>query len=264
MVRQLREYAIPTIEIDLDDDDASLDEIVGLFVDINTQGEKVKRFDIVKAIGRENKLLKSVFAVIAEVQKRGKDRVFKKKSNIYTRVLEHLEAIENVTGRNQKVDRIWERLVEIALFNRTTTHRQQGQVLKAFIKTEKDSPDYAELTKKEIGELKRCFTFLDHSYRKSDLGKTRLARDIPHFYTMVTSLLTSDLLDAADAAPPDYPKLQRRLVAFGKLLDSAKVPTDAGIATALREYKEAATKQTTHPGRRKTRQERFLQILEKL
>ena len=118
-VRQLREYAIPTIEIDLDDDEASLDEIVGLFVDINTQGEKVKRFDIVKAIGRENKLLKSVFDMIAQEQKRGKDKVFKKKNNIYTRVLEHLKNIEAVSGRNQKVDRIWERLVEVALFNGT-------------------------------------------------------------------------------------------------------------------------------------------------
>jgi hypothetical protein len=262
MVRQLREYAIPTIEIDLDDDDASLDEIVGLFVDINTQGEKVKRFDIVKAIGRENKLLKSVFAMIAEAQKRGKDRVFKKKKNIYTRVLEHLETIENVTGRNQRVDRIWERLVEIALFNRTKTHRQQGQVLKAFIKSDKDSADYAALTKEEIGKLKRCFTFLAHSYRNSELGRTRLARDIPHFYTMVTSLLSSDLLDAADAAPPDYPSVRRKIVAFGKLLDSTKPPTN--VATALQEYKEAATKQTTHPGRRKTRQDRFLEIIEKL
>jgi uncharacterized protein with ParB-like and HNH nuclease domain len=48
-VRDLREYAIPTIEIDLDDD-GSLDEIINLFVDINQQGEKVKRFEIVKAI----------------------------------------------------------------------------------------------------------------------------------------------------------------------------------------------------------------------
>lgn len=261
-VRQLREYAIPTIEIDLDDDDASLDEIVGLFVDINTQGEKVKRFDIVKAIGRENKLLKSVFSMIAEAQKRGKDRVYKKKNNIYTRVVERLEAIENVTGRNQKVDRIWERLVEIALFNRTKTHRQQGQVLKAFIKSDKDSADYAALGKLEIIKLKRCFTFLDHSYRSSELGRTRLARDVPHFYTTVTSLLTSDLLDAAGSAPPNYPKLRKKLEAFGKLLDSTK--PDRNFAKQLQEYKDAATKQTTHPGRRTTRQALFLEILGKI
>lgn len=57
LVRDFREYAIPTIEIDLDDDDSSLDEIINLFVDINQQGARVKRFDIVKAIGIENPLL---------------------------------------------------------------------------------------------------------------------------------------------------------------------------------------------------------------
>lgn len=262
-VRQFREYAIPTIEIDLDDDDASLDEIVGLFVDINTQGEKVKRFDIVKAIGRENKLLKSAFAMIAEQQKRGKDRVFKKKNNIYTRVLERLEVVESVTGRNQRVDRIWERLVEIVLFNRTKTHRQPGQVLKAFIKSEKDSADYAALTPKELAEIRRCFNFLDHCYKNSDLGKTRLARDTPHFYTMVTTLLSSRLLEA-DGAPPEYPKVQKKLVAFGKMVDSPTLPNNPMLLVAVREYKEAATKQTTHPGRRKTRQERFLEIMEAL
>ena len=262
-VRQLREYAIPTIEIDLDDDEASLDEIVGLFVDINTQGEKVKRFDIVKAIGRENKLLKAAFSMIAQEQKRGKDKFYKKKDNIYTRVLEHLETIESVTGRNQKVDRIWERLVEIVLFNRTKNHRQPGQVLKAFIKSDTDSADYAALTAKEINEVSRCFSFLDHCYKNSELAKTRLARDIPHFYTMVTSLLSSGLLDA-DGAPPAYPKVQRKLVAFGKMLDSSTPPSDRVIAEALREYKEAATKQTTHPGRRKTRQDKLLEILGKI
>jgi len=49
IVRPFREYAIPTIEIDLDDEETSLDEIINLFVDINQQGEPVKRFDIVKS-----------------------------------------------------------------------------------------------------------------------------------------------------------------------------------------------------------------------
>lgn len=259
-VRQLREYAIPTIEIDLDDDEASLDEIVGLFVDINTQGEKVKRFDIVKAIGRGNSLLKGAFSMIAQEQKRGKDRFYKKKNNAYTRVLGRLEAIESVAGRNQKVDRIWERLVEIILFNRTKSHRQQGQVLKAFIKSEKASGDYAALTTQETREVARCFNFLDRCYKNTDLAKTRLARDIPHFYTMVTTLLSSNLLDA-DGAPPAYPNVQEKLLAFGKMLDSSAISSDKEIADAMREYKDAAAKQTTHPGRRKARQDNLLKIL---
>jgi uncharacterized protein with ParB-like and HNH nuclease domain len=56
IVRRFREYAIPTIEIELDDE-SSLDEIINLFVDINQQGERVKRSDIIKAIGQGNPLL---------------------------------------------------------------------------------------------------------------------------------------------------------------------------------------------------------------
>src|SRR5262249_2650626 len=64
VVRNFREYAIPTIEISLDDD-SSLDEVINLFVDINQHGVKVNRFDIVKAIGEENELLQGVLDLIA-------------------------------------------------------------------------------------------------------------------------------------------------------------------------------------------------------
>jgi hypothetical protein len=79
---------------------------------------------------------------------------------------------------------------------------------------------------------------------------------------MVTTLLASDLLDAA-GAPPAYPKVRRKLLAFAKV-----VPDDApfleSIETELDEYKEAAARQTTHPGRRRTRHDKLLQILAKL
>jgi uncharacterized protein with ParB-like and HNH nuclease domain len=134
LVREFREYAIPTIEIDLDDE-SSLDEIVNLFVDINQRGEKVKRFDIVKAIGNENPLLLSVFDLVAQQQKRKQDKFFKRKSTVFTRVLERLQTIQSVEDKNQRVDRMWERLAEIVLFTRTNSHRQPGQILKIFIKS---------------------------------------------------------------------------------------------------------------------------------
>jgi hypothetical protein len=59
VIADLGKYAIPTIEITLTDE-TPLDEIIDLFVDINQEGEPVKRFDVVKAIGRENPLLRSV------------------------------------------------------------------------------------------------------------------------------------------------------------------------------------------------------------
>ena len=259
-VRTLREYSIPTIEIDLDDD-SSLDEIINLFVDINEQGEKVKRFNIVKAIGTSNPLLQSVFVLVAQQQTRRRDKFYKVNNSVFTHVLEKLQVVQAAPDTTQKVDRIWERLVEIALFTRSGNHRQPGQILKAFIKTDK-SDDTIALTPPELKKLKTVFGFLDKSYKISGLGATRLARDLPHFYTMVTALLNSELL-AADNAPPDYPGVREKLVKFAKLLpDNAPPPPQ--FAEALREYREASVKQTTHPSSRRTRNTKFLEIMDKL
>jgi hypothetical protein len=93
LVREFREYAIPTIEIDLDDN-SSLNEIINLFVDINQKGEKVKRFDIVKAIGNENPLLSDVFDLIATKEHRKGDIFFKKKGTVFSRVLQQLQTVQ--------------------------------------------------------------------------------------------------------------------------------------------------------------------------
>lgn len=260
-VRDFREYAIPTIEIDLDDE-TSLDEIVDLFVDINQQGEKVKRFDIVKAIGKKNKVLQSVLHMVAQEQTRANDKYFKKKDTAYTRVLSRLQIVQKADD-NQKVDRMWERLFEIVLFNRTGKHRQPSQILKTFIKAE-ESADASALKQQEKARLQRCFNFLDACYAQTDLGDTRLARDLPHFYTMITTLLSSTLLDA-EGAPPAYPKVRQKLLSFAQMLaEDAEKPADKATVKALEEYRQAATKQTTHPGRRATRQQRMLEIMAKL
>ena len=263
IVRDFREYAIPTIEINLDEG-TTLDEVINLFVDINQQGEKVNRFDIVKAIGRENQLLSSVFSLLAEQQKRKEDIFFKKKSTVFTRVLQRLATVENVEGANQKVDRMWERLVEFVLFCRTSKHRSPGQILKSFIRSTGDD-EKSKITTAESKKLRACFNFLDDSYKKTTLGKTRLARDTPHFYTMVTSILASNMLTPKDGVVPSPKELQRKLLAFATLLpDDADVPEDAYLAEKIQEYKEAAARQTTNPGQREIRQERFLDIIGRL
>jgi hypothetical protein len=161
------------------------------------------------------------------------------------------------------VDRMWERLVEIALFTRTGVHRQPSQILKAFIKTN-DEVDTTELTTKELGKLRRCFKFLDTSYKDSDLGESRLASDHTNFYTMITSLLDSDLLEA-DGAAPDYPKVRKKLRAFAKLLpENASPSSNKVIREAMDAYRTAARRQTTTTGQRKLRQEKFLVIMDEL
>jgi hypothetical protein len=181
VVRDFLEYSIPTIEITLDDE-TSLDEIINLFVDINQQGVKVNRFDIVKAIGRENPLLRSVLDLIASKQERRKDVFFKKKRTSFTRVLDRLQVVRNLDAPNQKVDRMWERLFEIVLFCRTGKHRAPGQILKSFIRSKIDDSEKKKITRAELKTLKIVFGFLANCYSRSALGSSRLATDQPHFY----------------------------------------------------------------------------------
>jgi Protein of unknown function DUF262 len=158
VVREFREYAVPTIEIDLDEN-GSLDEIINLFVDINQQGEKVKRFEIVKAIGAENPLLQSALKLIAIQQKRKEDVRFKKKSTAFTRVLQKLQVIQNAADQNNQVDRMWERLVEIVLFCRTGKHRVPGQILKNFINS-KAGDDTTKITNSHRSKKAHCCIWL--------------------------------------------------------------------------------------------------------
>lgn len=263
VVRDFREYAIPTIEINLDDA-TTLDEIINLFVDINQQGEKVKRFDIIKAIGRENKLLLSVLDMIAEQQKRKEDILLKKKHTAFTRVLQMLQIVQNAEAANQKEDRMWERLVELVLFCRTGKHRSPGQILKSFIRS-RDDAEKAKINPAELKRLRIVFNFLVESYKQTDLEKTRLAQDTPHFYTMVTSLMASGKLEPKGGIMPDAKELRRKLLAFAKFLpDGAAVPEDKYLAEILEKYKQAAARQTTNPGQREIRQTNFLAMIDKL
>lgn len=270
VVRNFREYAIPTIEISLDDE-SSLDEVINLFVDINQQGTKVNRFDIVKAIGQENALLKSVLKLIAVEQKRREDIFFKRTASAFTRVLSHLSVVKHLESANQTVDRMWERLLEIVLFCRTREHREPRNVLKRFIASkeqddegEESAMDHA-ITSSEKRTLQTVFSFLADCYKTSTLGETMLATDPPHFYTMVTSLIASDLLLGSPRQAPDRDELKRKLLQFSKHLpDRARLPSDRRMAVAMREYKQAAARGTAQTGQRETRQKRFIELIKAL
>ena len=74
-------------------------------MDINSYGEKVQRFDIVKAMSKD-KLLRSAFKAIAIEQKRGNDVYYKGVDNEITKILKKLQIIENLREANAKVDRM--------------------------------------------------------------------------------------------------------------------------------------------------------------
>lgn len=258
VIREFREYAIPTVEINLTDD-SHLDEIISLFVDINQQGVAVKRFDIVKAMGDKNALLRSVFELLAIQQRRAQDVFYKSKTNDFTHVLKTLEIVAVLTDPKSQVDRMWERLLEIALYVRERTHRKPVDILKSFIRArgigDKGTERMSRLAKPERLALEAVFRFLAKAYKTSTLDATPLAKELTYFYTMITALIGTDLLATYSAKG-----LTKRLVRFGKMIDG-KVPTPDGDREEVVRFLDLASDRTTDTPRREERERIFLKLL---
>lgn len=260
VVRDFREYAIPTIEITLSDG-SKLDEIISLFVDINQQGVQVSRFSVVKAMGQNNKLLRSVFDLLARKERRGNAMFYKSKRNELTGVLKKLNVVASAADPRAQVDRMWERLLELVLFQRTGQHRKPVDILKSFIragrpqKSQKTgSLSLGKMSKQEVSKLARIFVFLDKAYGKG-LGVSELATDQTHFYTMVTTLIAHGLI-----AKIGDDELGRKLVLFGNIIGrKASKPKD--LAKRIDRYITLSSDRTTDAERRDVRERLFVEIV---
>jgi len=254
LVRRLREYAISTIEIDLDDELASFDEVVNLFIDINQKGVKVSRFDIVKALVTD-KLFRQVFSLIGRRANKRRSTYYTPINNSFVQVMRRLNIISRISDQNSQVDRMWERLTEIALFARERHHRAPSEILKSFINLEEKVNQ--RLKEKDLVELRRAFGFLADAYRHNPkLTNTRFATDQPQFYTLITTLLSTDLLDR-------YPtiELEKRIFAAARVIDGND-PVPPTLKRAIDEYRVAAAKQTTHPASRERRQQVLIRLID--
>jgi hypothetical protein len=90
------------------------------------------------------------------------------------------------------------------------------------------------------------------------LAKTRFATDQPQFYTLVTTLLSTDLLDRYEGKEK---QLEKKIYVASQLIEGdAVIP--AALRRAVGEYRAASTKQTTHPGRREARQKQLIRIID--
>ena len=251
LVRQLREYPIPTIEIDLDDEEASFDEVVDLFIDINQYGVKVSRFHMVKAL-TEDKLFKQVFRMFARRESKKRSSYYRAIPNSYTYVMEQLNIVSKLSDKNSQVDRIWERLTEIALYSRSKQHRAPSGILKSFIN--QSAKPNERLNPAEMTNMRTVFGFLATTYRRdAALRKSSFATDQPRAYTLITTLLSTDLMDR-------FTDLGRRISAAAKLIDGVANPT-AKQKKQVAEYKTASTRQTTHPNQRAVRQRVLVELI---
>jgi len=259
MIRDLREYPIPTIEISLNEN-TSLDEIINLFVDINQYGAKVTRLNIVRALRQKDPLLEDIYKLIAEKQRRQQDVFTKKRRTNFVGVLKQLNIVSGVSDSAAQADRMWEKLLELALFVRSGgRHRKPSEILKTFIKSATD--EQAKLTKDERGKLVDVFSFLNEAYKKSPLGNSRIATDQTHFYIMATALLHSDLL-----ARVPHEALIAKLVRFANLIEQSRhidePPSDDALMATINKYRDLSTEKTTDAARRNERQAEFIKAID--
>lgn len=257
-IARLREYLVPTIEIELNEN-TSLNELINLFVDINQYGVRVNRVNIIRALKQNDPLLKDVYALIAERQVRKQDVFTKRKATPFVFVLKRLNIISGIANRTVQADRMWEKLLELALFVRSGgNHRKPTEILKSFIK----KPDIpAKLSSSERSSLTRTFAFLKTAYNKSQsLEKSRLATDQTHFYTMATALLNSDILGRIDEST-----LIQRITRFASLIekpyDPQKTPQD-DLERSVAKYLSLSSEKTTDATRRKERQVEFVKAID--
>jgi hypothetical protein len=255
-LRMFREYAIPVVEIDWDDEQVSMDEIIELFVDINQEGIKVNRFDVVKALGTDP-LFKQVFTFIALKKRKRKSSYYQPNISSFSYVLSALNIVNRYTDQNSQVNIMWERLTEIVLFSRSKQHRAPSGILKAFINPGKTKNAVLNIT--EHNKLREAFGFVESMYRShTELKQMSLATDQPQFYTLITMLLSTDLLTEYEHA-----ELQRRIVAAARVIDSVD-PMPPSFKRIVGDYRVAAAKQTTNPDRRQRRHTVLMRLIKEL
>src|SRR5207302_1120693 len=170
--------------------------------------------------------------------RRGQDVFYRTIRNEFTGALKLLKIVDSAPTANSKVDRMWERLLELVLFYRSKNHRKPVDILKSFISGTRTPTK--RLSSGEIGELRRIFQFVRDAYKKTNLGKSRLATDQTHFYTMMTTLIKNSLVKE------DQVELMNKLAALGEVLDG-KTPRRRLFVTTLRDLrKNRRNKPRTH------------------
>lgn len=112
--------------------------------------------------------------------------------------------------------------------------------------------DHAKVTAAEKTTLRVLFKFLRSLYARPEMQNSKLMTDQPHFYTMVTTLHALGTLDDS---------IKGKIAKVALMIDDRN-PAPKGYGGKLKEYMELSSKQTTHPGRRASRQQLFTDLLD--
>ncbi len=257
---KFRDYPIATIEIDMHSEEhpVPLSELIDLFIDINSSGKLVTRFEMVKAM-KKTPIFKQALRMIGKRKKRAKKAVYYRPSTSdASTVLQRLEYVDSVDDPHARVDRMWERLAELLMFVSTSKHTKPGEVLSGFIKAgqeQRPNAAHASLSAGKIAAVDQAFKTLADAYRKFPVvAKSRLAKEQPYFYTMATTLMTSDLIDKLESD-----EVCHRLELFAKALE--KPSSQPTVKDDVDKFIAAMKQKTTDTERRKTRQTLFESII---
>ena len=249
ILRNFAEYVIPTIEITLEDN-TSLDQVISLFVDINQQGVAVSRFQIVRAIRSRDPLLKSTLELIAIKERRREDEYYKMKNNDITFVMKKLTILREESDARTRIERMWQRLIEIALFVKTRLHRKPSSILRGMILGKIEEV----LTPIDIRAVRRIFKKVRALYKSTSLGESKFAEDATYFYDMITYLVSR--IDTPININQDA------LCQLAALLALKKEKLPSVHVDKITEYSQLVSKQTTEPSRRKNRQLLFADLVD--
>ena len=213
---------------------------------------KVSRFDIVKALYLNDPLLYQIFGIIAKRQQRDKDVSYKMLKNSFSRVLGHLDIVKRKQDAASRIDIIWEKLFELALFTVTKQHRKPVQILKEYISQKRNTDT---LTAKQLALLMNVFRFIGRAYETTKLAETRWATDQTHFYILATSLI-----DEARENPRLDPVIFNKVIKIDGVIEGLIPASDEAVKKA-KEYAELSTRQTTDVRKRQDREKLFREIL---
>jgi hypothetical protein len=257
VVRDFREYSIPVVSITMDDY-TTFEDIISLFVDINQQGVRVKRMQIIRALNAKDKLLDQVLKLISgrEKTRGGKDIIYKpKRSSSFFYVLKNLSIVEKAKSGQAKIEIMWEKLLEIAIFAQNGEHKKPSEILKTYLNVASGTIKNRKVNETELILLVTMFNFFEATYKKHDLNKSKLAADVTHFYTMATTIYNNKLIDL-------YGKtlLGEKINFISNLFDKpAKI--NKAIQDKFEEYLLTYAKRTTDIKNRKERERLFKELL---
>lgn len=237
------------------DESTALDEVISLFVDINQQGVPVNRFDIVKAMYKNDPILKQAFGLLAIEQRRGQDVLHKMVNNEFTFILKRLQIVINVAESNSKVDRMWEKLLELAIFALTKEHRKPVEILKGFISRQHAGKYHLKASDKCL--LRNVFRFMKELYKLPSISQSRLATDHTHFYILATTLIDTNIFDGISR-----PILRDKINRIANAMKSGGKRLTGNAETNYKQYIKMSEKQTTDVAKRKERMTLFKSLID--